>query len=304
MRNSEIVALLRARGGCARSSDLFAAGATKNDVRRSAAAGEIVMVRRGLYVLPGLPPTLRDAAHHGGALTCQSALRHRGVWVLDREGPPHVWLGAHGREHSHPGCRCVVHWRDGAPALGVLDVASALVHYYRCGGSEAFFVALESALRLGQIGPAQRAWIRHRLPRSARWLVDFAVPTSDSGLESLVRLRLRALGIETAAQVRIAGVGRVDLLIDGVIIIELDGEENHADPAKRHRDLRRDAAATARGYTPLRFDYALVVHDWPTVEAAILGALRTRGRRIGRDGDAPASEETPAGPVLPGASRR
>lgn len=303
MRNAEIVALMRARGGCARSSDLFAAGATKNDVRRSATAGEIVMIRRGLYVLPGLPLAVRDATHHGGALTCQSALRHRRIWVLDREGPPHVWIGPHGREHAHAGCQCVVHWSDGTPALGVLDIPSALLHYFRCGGPEAFFVALESALRIGQIRPAQRAWIRERLPRSARWLVDFAVSTSDSGLESLVRLRLRGLGIETAAQVRIPGVGRVDLLIDGVIIIELDGEENHADPAKRHRDLRRDAAATAQGFTPLRFDYALVVHDWPAVEAAILGALRTRGRRIDRNGDAPASEETPVSRARTGVSR-
>ncbi len=33
----------------------------------------------------------------------------------------------------------------------------------------------------------------------------------------------------------------------------------------------RDAQAAAWGFVTLRFDYAMVVHDWPTVEAAILG---------------------------------
>ena len=30
----------------------------------------------------------------------------------------------------------------------------------------------------------------------------------------------------------------------------------------RHKDLRRDANAAAWGYVTLRFDYAMVVHDW------------------------------------------
>ncbi|MFK4759336.1 hypothetical protein ACI3KS_00230 [Microbacterium sp. ZW T5_45] len=51
----------------------------------------------------------------------------------------------------------------------------------------------------------------------------------------------------------------------------------HAAPAKRHRDLARDAAASAHGFETLRFDYAMVIHNWPAVLAAIRAAiLRTR----------------------------
>ncbi|MFF0909210.1 hypothetical protein ACFWZW_00795 [Microbacterium enclense] len=32
----------------------------------------------------------------------------------------------------------------------------------------------------------------------------------------------------------------------------------------------RDATAATWGFVTLRFDYAMVVHDWPVVEAAIL----------------------------------
>ena len=47
-------------------------------------------------------------------------------------------------------------------------------------------------------------------------------------------------------------------------------------PATRRRiqDLVRDAAAAALGYRTLRFDYAQIVHDWPSVQAAIIAALR------------------------------
>ena len=56
------------------------------------------------------------------------------------------------------------------------------------------------------------------------------------------------------------------------LLVETDGRENHAGAERRHNDLVRDANAAAWGYVTLRFDYALVVHDWDLVERAILGA--------------------------------
>ncbi|PCE14771.1 hypothetical protein AUC47_15505 [Microbacterium sp. SZ1] len=53
----------------------------------------------------------------------------------------------------------------------------------------------------------------------------------------------------------------------------------HCDPAARSKDLRRDAAASALGFETLRFTYAMVVHHWPTVERAILGAMIRHGLR-------------------------
>jgi very-short-patch-repair endonuclease len=71
----------------------------------------------------------------------------------------------------------------------------------------------------------------------------------------------------------IDGVGEVDFVIGGRLILEADGRENHDGTDKRHKDLVRDAKAAALGYRTLRFDYDLIVHDWPVVEAAILAAL-------------------------------
>lgn len=104
------------------------------------------------------------------------------------------------------------------------------------------------------------------------------------------RLRLRALGIELQSQVEVPGVGRVDFVLGDRLILEVDGRANHVDgfgapvgahaegmraaaASLRHKDLVRDAVAAAHGFDTLRFDYALVVHDWPAVEAAILAKV-------------------------------
>lgn len=121
-------------------------------------------------------------------------------------------------------------------------------------------------------GARTRSRRRRELPRAAGWLLDLAQSDAQSGLESLLRLRLHLLGIRLDCQVPVPGVGRVDFVVGGRVILEADGKENHSQ-AKRHADLKRDAAASALGYETLRFDYAMIVHDWPTVVAAILPAL-------------------------------
>ncbi len=232
-----------------------------------------------MFATHDLDATVLTAAAHGGAISCGTALRAHGVWVLSESDAPHVWLGRNGRAHPH---RVPVHPASfrGRTRFGIVAVEDALRHLHACEGDESFFVSFESAWRLGLIGSASRARIRAALPRSARWLVDFARSDADSGLESLLRLRLHILGVHLATQVSIPGVGRVDFVVDGRLIIEVDGREHHGAPEMRHRDLSRDAAASRLGYETLRFDYAQVVHDWPMVQAAIEGALRRARDRV------------------------
>ena len=173
------------------------------------------------------------------------------VWVLPDTLTPHVWVGPGRHAHAHEHCACVSHYYRGSPPLGAADIDVALLHLSR----------------------AARERIRSTLPRSARWLLDVARGDADSGLESLLRLRLHVLGFRLRTQVTINGVGRVDFLVDR-LIIEVDGRDNHDGESLRHKDLVRDAAAAALGYRTLRFDYAQVVHDWPSVQAAILAVLR------------------------------
>lgn len=266
-------------GGIARGRALQRFGLTRRTLAQAVDANHISRVRAGVFAARTTQPIIVTAAAHGGALTCASALRHHGIWSLER-GPLHVWMGQNGRVHPHPGCDCVSHFFTGQTQFGVASVEQALIHVHDCAGDESFFASFESAWRQGLLPQAARARIRAALPATARWLVDFARPNSDSGLESLLRLRLHLLGIRLDCQVRIDGVGRVDFVIGGRLILETDGKENHDGPSRRHRDLVRDAAASALGYETLRFDYAQVVYDWASVQAAVLGAL-TRLRAHG-----------------------
>lgn len=268
-----IAARVRSLGGIARGQ---AIGATRAQLCRAVDAAAVERLRNGVFAVPGTDPVVALAARHGGEVACVSALRRYGVWVLDDAALTHVWVGANGRAHDHPDCGCVTHRDAGASAFGSVSLVHALVQAAACLGAETFFAAFESAWRLGLLTAADRVEVRSRLSARLRWLVDVARPDSDSGLESVLRLRLLRLGIVLRCQVWIDGVGRVDFVLDDRIILEVDGRMNHDGASLRHKDLVRDAEAAAQGYETLRFDYALVIHDWPRVERAILGRLGAR----------------------------
>lgn len=273
------MALMKSLGNVATWSTMRRGGVTVQLRDRYLAHGFLYRVRRGVYCAHGVDPSVRDAAAHGGALTCVSLLQAAGIWVLHPARQVHVWLGKGGRAFEHTGCRCVVHYSSGRPVPGKVDVALALIHLHHCQGDEAFICSYESAWNQGLLTAADRERIRAALPKNARWLLDFAVSTSQSGIETLPRLRLRPYGFKVASQFK-AGRDEVDIIVDDCVLVEADGDENHSGPSKRHKDLRRDARTSIEGYETLRFDYRQIIYDWPTVVAAIMAAVeRARARR-------------------------
>jgi len=268
-----IVAILHARGGIARTSELRAAGVSERALATALRAGEVLRPRQGLYALLSTPSPVLHAAAHGGVAGCATAARLHGLWVLD-DTVWHVWMGRAGAARPADCDSCRIHWYDnGTRPDAMATVRRALLQMAHCCGEEAFFAALESALHQRLLSVHDREWIRSRLPTRMRWLVDFARVDADSGLESLVRLRLHRRGIDVRVQVRIHTTGRVDILIGERLVIELDGQEGHADAVSRHKDLLRDAHAALWDYETLRFDYAMIVHDWELVEDAILAKI-------------------------------
>lgn len=261
-------------GGSATTRELRAMGVPRRRIEHAIAAGTLVRPRRGCYALPSLPTEALAALAHGGPLCCAAALRVQGVWLLEPDDAVHVWLGPNGRQHGHPGCTCRVHRdrsrHDRADAGGWrVPLVQALAQLLGCLGQETFFAALESALRKRLLTRSDVGALRAMIPAIHRWLVDFARGDADSGLESLIRLRLHRIGVDVVTQVRIPGVGRVDFVIGDRLIVEADGE-THGGADNRHRDLMRDACAAALGFVTLRFTYAQIVHDWAIVEAAIV----------------------------------
>jgi very-short-patch-repair endonuclease len=178
-----------------------------------------------------------------------------------------------GRRRPHADCICVVHLSRSVSQGGRTSLLDAIAHLLACRGEEEFFVALESAMRQRRFSRADVVRLESVVLAKHRWLVRFARWDADSGLESLLRLRMHRLGISLHSQVRVPGVGRVDFVLGDRLILEVDGKPNHAGAPERHKDLMRDVVAAAYGFDTLRFDYAMVVHEWPAVEAAILAKV-------------------------------
>ncbi len=257
--------------------ELRADGLSRREIAAAVDSGRLSRIRIGMYASPGACASARAIAAHGGSMACVTAARHHGLWILDDDHEPHVWLKTGQRAHHDASCGCIEHWdRDARPAAsGALPLRQVLRQILGCRGPEHFFVALESALRQRRLTRDDLRWLRRHTNARGREALSLARTDADSGLESLLRWRLRKHDLRVRTQVSVFGVGVVDALIGDRLIVELDGRANHLGEAKRHKDLTRDANAALWGYVTLRFDYALVVHDWELVESAIRGALQS-----------------------------
>lgn len=136
---------------------------------------------------------------------------------------------------------------------------------------------LDSVLHLGILTWDEVRDVFTHLPARYRPLLRLVDGIAESGPETLVRLMLRQLGLRYEAQVEIAGVGRVDFVVEGWLIIECDSKEFHEGWAKQRRDRKRDLAAARLGFVTLR----PLAEDVMYRPEEVLDALRglARGRR-------------------------
>ena len=148
----------------------------------------------------------------------------------------------------------VAHWRRSSATRESLaaDLIEALAQSCRCQHPRDAIATLESAWHLGLVDEAGLGAVFARLPQRYGALRGLLDPRSESGAETLMRLLLRGLGAEVEVQVQIAGVGRVDLVVDGWLIVECDSRAFHEGWEAQKRDRARDMAAAALGYTTVR----------------------------------------------------
>jgi very-short-patch-repair endonuclease len=121
--------------------------------------------------------------------------------------------------------------------------------------------SIDSAVHGGHITVQGLDELFSRLPRSARRLRTLVNGKSESGIESILRVAAIQRGWRVQVQVFIDGLGRADLLVDGWLIVETDGDEFHTSRAQRERDRARDAVAVRCGMRTHRFGYAQVMSD-------------------------------------------
>ena len=86
----------------------------------------------------------------------------------------------------------------------------------------------------------------------------------------------RANGIAFDAQVQIPGIGRVDFLIEGFLIVEVDGFAFHSTRKALRQDLARNNASTVHGYAVLRYPPEVIWFNPEQVLAEIRAVLASR----------------------------
>ena len=143
--------------------------------------------------------------------------------------------------------------------------------------------SLDSALNRGVVSPSLLEPMLAQLPQVYAGLLQLVDGRAESGLETHVRLMLRSVGIHARVQVRIDGVGRVDILVGDRLVIETDGRVWHSDARSFAEDKRRDLALAERGYLVLRVSYAQVDYESQHVLDVVRGIVaRDEHRWSGR----------------------
>ena len=270
------------------TADLRDAGLSARDIRVALASGRLIRTRRGHYVAGEAPVALRVSARIGGRLGCTSLLAALGVFVFD-SSQVHVHMergdsrmrGVSSRRLESPERRSVVlHWRRFVepPASGAVHVRDALLSAVRCQSPRHAVATLDSALHLRLICAADVGDVFAALPQRFLSLRPLLDGRAESGTETLVRLMVRSLGHSVEPQVTIAGVGRVDLLVDGWLVVECDSREFHASWEQRRTDLRRDRQLAALGYSVLRLTADEILYRPDLVIAALRGVLGSSRR--------------------------
>lgn len=209
----------------------------------------------GYYGLPDCREELVLAASLGSSLTCASAAEIRGWWVLER--PKHVHVRAD-RSLHHPG----ISLHRGSRTKGRLIAAPAEVVWdaFRCLPPLQALVIAESAVARNAVSARtlQQALGRTRDWQAQRLLAGIGRPKA-SPLEVCARYHLLAAGLEIQEEVLVPGVGRVDFLVAGRLIVEIDGYEFHSSRKHYRQDRARWNAATAQGYQTLRITAELLL---------------------------------------------
>lgn len=244
-----------APGGVVTTQELRLAGYSHAMIRRAVRSQRLTRIRRGWYALPGASPQVVSAVRRGGVMSCCSALRYHGVWVLgDHE---HIRTSRHAAERRDRRT-CCHHRRRTAPRRAVDDVETALDVAMSCLPELELLVVMESVIDKGLLSLEEVVTMASRHDRRTQ-RVAARINLAESGTETMVRDRLSAFIRDIRPQVQIPGVGRVDLLVDGWLIVECDSEAWHLDPVSYERDRRRDRKASIEGFRTVRLTYDAVV---------------------------------------------
>lgn len=264
-------------------SDLVQTGMTGRQIAESVARGDLLHVRRDRYALAATHRDIVEAVRIGGRVSCLSLLALLGVFVFRcRELHVLVTPGS-SRLRAPKDTKVVLHWkaltrvRDSLHAAPLID---AVAHSVRCQAPREALATLDSVVHHGLLTLDELATMFEALPLRFRPLLALVDPSADSGPETFVRLLLRTLGVAYETQVYLDGVGYVDFVVDGWLIIECDSKEFHEGWEKQVQDRGRDIAAARLGYVTVRPLAKDILNDQASVRQALEQVIAVLGPRF------------------------
>jgi very-short-patch-repair endonuclease len=261
------------------AAELRRSGFDDSDVRKEVRFGSLIRLRAGWYAIPTADPAVMHAVRMGGALGCVSALRWHGLWIAPGYEGVHVRFSKHGKHTRRPGCQG---YGAQAPVATAVDpVASALKYAAKCMSAEDWITACDSALNKARQTVSGLQDEMGPIPKKMHLLMEKCDRNSQSGTESLTRLRLRAAGFKVITQPPIPDVGRVDLRV-GRLLIECDSKDHHTSLVDYQNDRRRDRAALRGGWLTMRITYDDVLYGWDGVLDDVRAITRPDRHRIRR----------------------
>lgn len=272
----DLQAFVRARGGVVRTRDLARAGFDRDALGRAVRNGLLHRIKRGVYAVAEPDAGVAAAMAANGVLTCVSAAPHYGLWTLGHADGLHLSCG-NGLPRigvvDHTQCRYPRH-----PVLPMAGPADVVLHALRCRPELEALVMAQSAIGQAYVTPA---FLRSGLPGNrngrARAVLDLVVPRADSLLEVLAHTHFVRAGFHVQMHVWIEGVGEVDCLVDGCLVVELDGR-THFEPKQIKKDQRRNNASIVGGFLALRYYYDDVVHRPEAMVQEVRSVLTQRNR--------------------------
>lgn len=276
--------LLCSLGHVATWKVLSGRGMTRRALSVLIGSGRVQLARRGVYACAHLDQLTRRAIAAGGALTCVSALRAAGVWAgMDQR--VHVQVPAHGSLSAPPGV--VFHWSEPRFEVERWRVTSlqSLWQAIHCLDDEHAIAAMESAVHEGYLTETDVRRIAVAAPRrldDGLRRLDFR---SQSGNETVVRLRVQRAGYPCEPQAFLPGMGHRDLLVAGCVSLDVDGRRWHGQD-RFALDRDRDIRVEGFGQRALRIWAGQIYQTWPStlaaIERAVTDARREVTRRDGR----------------------
>ena len=285
MDTSALLTRISNAHGAARQVDLHLERSERRRLQALVDSGHLRRYPHGVVALPDVDKRVLIARVHRGLITCEHAAAHYRLPLPSSPKTLHVLIPRGHKaaplwgEHQHE-------TRDlpSVPlsSFPVAPLARSLADLLCCAQEWTALVAADAALHQGrvtyeQVGTylrgSRRVLGRRRLQRTSS--------RARSPLETLARIQLRGAGLDVIDGVEIGGVGEVDLLIAGWLVVEPDGYEYHSDMWAFDQDRSRDRELARLGYTSIRFTAnnvrsGRIVDEVRRVLAAHPGAARVR----------------------------